>query len=220
MTTPLAVSGIVLAGGRSSRFRSGVSGGRGSPDASKLDADLGGVTVLDRTIDALAGVVGEIVVVGRPSARSGARSGERSGARFIEDDEPFSGPLAGLARGLDVATGALALAVGGDMPLLRPGVLGLLLARLARDPNLEAVTLEEGGVARPLPVALRRDAARDAARASLEAGSRSLRDLLSALRLGAVAEAKWRAIDPAGDTLLDVDAPADLDRARARLAGH
>jgi molybdopterin-guanine dinucleotide biosynthesis protein A len=195
----IGVSGIVLAGGRSSRF-----------GTSKLDADLGGMTVLDRTIERLQPLVDEVLVIGR--------TGARPGVRFIEDPRPFEGPLVGLAAGLDAAASDMILVVGGDMPLVQPGVLRLLAERLRMGSD-SAATLDDREGSRPLPMALRRAPARAAGAAAIEAGERSLRALLARLPASAVPEGQWQALDPEGDSLLDIDTPADLDRARGRMPG-
>jgi molybdopterin-guanine dinucleotide biosynthesis protein A len=46
----------------------------------------------------------------------------------------------------------------------------------------------------------------------LDAGRRSLRDLLASVRTVVVDEPTWTALDPERRTLFDVDEPADLDR--------
>src|SRR4051794_26592266 len=105
----MTVAAIVLAGGRSSRF-----------GESKLDAQPAGAAGLHPTIEAVQQVADEVLVVGRSGGPE---------ARFLEDPTPFEGPLAGLAVGLAASSSSVALVVGGDMPLLHPGVLGLLLER-------------------------------------------------------------------------------------------
>ncbi|MBI3751345.1 MAG: molybdenum cofactor guanylyltransferase [Chloroflexi bacterium] len=215
----MTTTGIVLAGGRSSRFGGdGRPVGDGSPlgnlhsaAASKLDADLGGRTVLDRTVDAVTAVCDEVLVVG-PAA------GDRSEVRYLPDAAPFEGPLAGLAVGLDGATGDVLLVVGGDMPLAGPEVLRLLVTRL--EGPVTAAVLDDGAGPRPLPMALRRDPAAAAASDAMHAGERSLRALLGRLDTVVLPIAEWRELDPALDTLLDIDTPADLERARARLAAR
>jgi molybdopterin-guanine dinucleotide biosynthesis protein A len=246
----IATTGVVLAGGRSSRFRGGPSGG------SKLDLDLAGATVLERTIAALAGVVDEVVVVGRSGAQvgssgarvgssgarvgsSGARvgsSGARVGSsgaqvgssgaqvpalariRYLDDREPYAGPLAGLLAGLEAAAGRTVVVAGGDMPLLRVNVLRLLMARLADPPLPDAAGLASGDDLQPLPLALRRDPARAAAVATLAADERSLRAFLGRLTRAVVPEAAWRALDPGGDTVRDIDTPGDLEVVRRAWA--
>lgn len=191
----MTVSAIVLAGGRAARF-----------DGDKLAAELEGRSVLELAIDAVRDVADEVLVVGR--------SGSSIGARYLADERPFEGPLGGLATGLHAARGDVALVVGGDMPRLLPGVLRLLLARLDAPGAATAAALEEGTSPRPLPLALRRDVAAEVAAACLAAGERSLRGFMRELPLRSVPEREWRALDPAGQTLADVDTRADLDGLR------
>lgn len=202
------ITAIVLAGGRSSRF-----------GADKLAAELDGASLLSRTIAAVEPIA-DIVIVAGPGPADG-RQASHVGASVVQDREPFEGPLAALAnvleRGIsDPATG-LAIVVGGDMPRLVPGVLAAMLDRLAADPELDAVLLETPGAARRqvLPLAVREDAAAGAARAALDAGDRSLRGFVGRMRTLELPVEEWRALDPAGETLADVDTPADLDRLRS-----
>ena len=46
----------------------------------------------------------------------------------------------------------------------------------------------------------------------LEAGRRSLRDLLAVVATVVVDEPTWTALDPERRTLMDVDEPTDMDR--------
>ncbi|MFH1475415.1 MAG: NTP transferase domain-containing protein, partial [Chloroflexota bacterium] len=123
------------------------------------------------------------------------------------------GPLAGLAAGLAAASHPLALLVGGDQPALQPALLRELLRRLTPDvagPPLDVVGLEEDGRLRPLPVALRVATTGPAAGVALAAGKRSLVGLFGRLRAGTLGPEQWRALDPAGDSLRDVDRREDL----------
>ena len=72
------------------------------------------------------------------------------------------------------------------------------------------MTLEVPGRVQPLPMALDVIAARAAAAAVLERGGRSLRDLLGELGATSIPAPVWRALDPAGATIVDIDRPADL----------
>jgi hypothetical protein len=51
--------------------------------------------------------------------------------------------------------------------------------------------------------------------AALAAGDTSIRALLGRVELRSLARAAWRATDPDGATLVDVDTPADLGAARS-----
>jgi len=227
-------TGIVLAGGRSTRF------GR-----DKLAEPIEGRTLLDLATEAVAAVVADVVVVvapgsdpfGRdqppsnqppsnqppsnpppsnpppsnppPSNPPPARPG--TSIRIAHDPEPFGGPLIGLLAGLEAASEPLALVVGGDMPGLRAEVLVLMLERLATSPDADAVALDDGGRVRPLPLAVRVGAGTSAAGSAVERGARSLHALLDGLRVAALPEPMWRAFDPAGETLRDIDHPGDLE---------
>jgi molybdopterin-guanine dinucleotide biosynthesis protein A len=98
------------------------------------------------------------------------------------------------------------IVVGGDMPTIVPAVLERLLASLDR--RQAAVLADER--ARPLPLAVRRSAASEAADRLLEDGERRLRALLERLDVEVLQEERWRQDDPDGETLRDVDVPDDL----------
>jgi molybdopterin-guanine dinucleotide biosynthesis protein A len=196
------VSGIVLAGGRSSRFGS-----------DKLVAAIDGSTLLDRAVAGLAAVATDIVVVTAPGAdRSIDPIDPIDGAvRFVADPERHGGPLVGLLAGLEIVDAPLVIVAGGDMPHLRPEVLGLLLRTLAAaDPSFGAVALRTRGALAPLPVAVRAGAATDAARRLIGDGERRLRSLFDHLATRVLEEGEWRPLDPDGATLRDVDVPSDL----------
>ena len=199
MTTAVAVTGIVLAGGRSSRFGS-----------DKLEAFFDGERLLDRSVAALAPVATEIVVVSEPASARAAPIRPGVPVHLVEDPEPFGGPLVGLLAGLEAAAEPLVLVVGGDMPSLRADVLRLLVSRLVNHPDRSVVTLAARGRVVPLPMALRTGAATDLARRLLGDGERRLRGLVERLPAIVIEEAEWRPLDPDGDTLRDVDRPADL----------
>lgn len=197
-TATSRIGAIVLAGGRSSRF-----------GTDKLAQPLDGRPLLHHAIDAVRAVASdvEVVVVTSPEGRPDVPSG----LRLARDTTAFEGPLAGLAAGMSALPPDVdrLLVVGGDMPTLVPAVLGRLLAAVEEE-AVELAALEDGGLARPLPTALRRAAAEPAARALLAAGERRLRALAGALRNVTIAEREWRAIDTVGATLRDVDVPEDL----------
>jgi hypothetical protein len=59
-------------------------------------------------------------------------------------------------------------------------------------------------------MAVRRDPALAAIDRLVVQGERRLGALIEALRTRTIAESTWRALDPDGDTLRDIDAEADL----------
>lgn len=205
------VTGIVLGGGRSTRF-----GG------DKLAALHRGRPLLHHAVQTVGGLCEAVVVVlaadrdrRDPVTDEAALAALVPGRlRVIRDPVEGEGPLAGLATGLGATTTEVALVAGGDMPDMVAAVLDDLLERLSIGSD-DAVGLDDGGGIRPLPVALRVRPARAAARDLIASGERSLRSLLATLAALGVDRATWAAIDPAGATLRDVDTPDDLaDRRR------
>jgi molybdopterin-guanine dinucleotide biosynthesis protein A len=96
------------------------------------------------------------------------------------------------------------------MPDLQTNVL-LEMLRVAYEAPADAVALQDRDRFRPLPCVLRVEPAERRARALLDAGHRALRDLLDASRVAVIDQATWRALDPDGRTLFDVDVPRDLE---------
>jgi molybdopterin-guanine dinucleotide biosynthesis protein A len=191
---------VILAGGTSRRF-----------GADKLAARLGdGRSVLTHAAEAAAAVADELVIVVAQGAPWPPDL--PAAARVVHDPEPDAGPLLGLAAGLDAITDGLALVIGGDMPVLEVGVLRLLIAAVATDPAMDAARLEfeDAPWASVLPCVVRREAARRACREAIASGDRRLRGALERLATATVPAAAWRALDPSGRTLIDIDRPADL----------
>jgi len=206
-------SAIVLAGGRSSRF--------GGP---KLEAELEGSSLLEHAIRAVAAVAREIVVAlpadSSASEPTLAAIPGNPEVRFVRDSHTNGGPLVGLATGLAATGGQRAIVVAGDMPRLRPAVLLAMLAALepaTAGPGRatpEAIVLTGDGLRRPLPVALRIEAARRAVEETLGAGERSLRAMLARLAVEELDPETWHRLDPHSETLIDIDGPADLEALR------
>jgi molybdopterin-guanine dinucleotide biosynthesis protein A len=99
--------------------------------------------------------------------------------------------------------------VAGDMPSLLPEVLQALARLLAADPVLAAAWLEAEPFA-PLPMAIRPAAVSGPIRDVLARERRALRALLDEVPGRALPASEWRALDPAGSTLVDIDTREDL----------
>ncbi len=189
------IGGLVLAGGRSSRF------GR-----DKLSQPVDGKPLLHHAIDALRPMTSEIVVAAAP----GEMPALADDVILVHDAVSFEGPLAGLLAGLAAAGAPIVVVVGGDMPTLSPAVIASMVAVLVTS-DAGAVVLEHEGGGRPLPMVLRREPGLARAAAMSAAGERRLRALAEALSAVVLPEVAWRAIDPDGRTLRDIDTEADLD---------
>ncbi len=194
MTQHQGITGIVLAGGAATRF-----------GADKVAASYEGRTLLQRVVDALEAACDEVIVVAAAAAEPDPGPRTRP-LRMLHDASPFPGPRAALLAGIDAAAYPAAVVAGGDMPWLRPAFLGMLAERLARG-DRAAVAPVLYGVLQPLPCALRVRAVRDAT----PAPDGSLLALLGRVGVAPLPELEWREVDPAGESLQDVDLPEDLE---------
>ncbi len=213
-------AGIVLAGGRSSRY-----------GADKLAASMpDGRSLLAWTVAAVAEACDSLLVVLDPT--SSVPWGLPVHAVALRDPSAFEGPVAGLAIALEWLAGPaapdaeqgddFAVVVAGDMPTLVPAVLRALIDALEQDApagglatapdcaRLEAELQRDGSTMAVFPFAVRRDPARAAVEAALRSDERRMRSVLGRLTTAVLATAEWRPLDPTGATLVDVDRPSDL----------
>jgi molybdopterin-guanine dinucleotide biosynthesis protein A len=164
--------------------------------------------LLHHAVLRLAEVCGDVVVVVAPDAVD-PKLPVGVPVRVARDATEGEGPLAGVYAGLLAVTTNVALVAGGDMPDLQTPVL-LEMLGVADEARVDAVALQEGDRARPLPCVIVAERAVDVAHTLLHSGRRSLRDLLDALHVAVIDEPTWHALDPLRQTLFDVDEPSDL----------
>ena len=190
------VGAVILAGGRSSRF------GR-----DKLAEPIDGRPMLEHVIERVRGMAADVIVVAAADAT--LRPGAVVDADIVRDERPYDGPLAGLSVGLRAVDPGVehVIVVGGDMPTLVPAVLRRLI--LALDGH-EAAVLADAERPRPLPLAIRRSVGSAAVERLLADGERRLRAILETLDVEVIPPQTWRADDPTGESLRDVDTPGDL----------
>ncbi|HEY7940933.1 MAG TPA: NTP transferase domain-containing protein [Candidatus Limnocylindrales bacterium] len=197
--------GLVLAGGRASRF-----------GADKLAVELAGRPVLHHALTAVAVVTGRVLVSLAHDAPRPVLPDLGRPIELVRDRSGDLGPLAGLAAALEAIAPAgdcRLLVVPGDAPSLPAPLLRGLLGALD---HADAAVLADGDDWRPLPCAVRTGAAGSVVRERLAGPHRSLRGVLLALRPSIVEETVWRAWDPEGAWRDDIDEPADIVRAAAR----
>jgi molybdopterin-guanine dinucleotide biosynthesis protein A len=198
------ITGIVLAGGRSSRM--------GSDKASLI---LDGASLLHRTAAALDAVVDEIVIVRAPG-QSIPLVKTRASLVVVQDAVEGEGPLFGIGTGLSAASAPIAIVVGVDHPFLRPPLLRLLADRVRA--GARWVLPIAGGRPQPLCSAFATDAL-DVVTRHLEAGARAPMAVAADLGMVRLSEDEWREADPDGLSFVDVDTPEEFEAARRRVSG-
>jgi len=199
----LNVTGIILAGGGSSRL------GR-----DKASEAVNGRPLLQWVADRLEQAAAEIVVV-RAAGQRLPSIETRKPLKTAEDILPGRGPLAGIHSGLQSASQDLAIAVGCDMPLLCVPLLRRL-CELAEGYDVVMPTRE--GQPQPLHAVYRRSCV-EAIESELRAGRLKVISFLGAVRVRYVGDDEWARYDGEGLSFFNVNREEDLQRAALLLGG-
>ncbi len=190
---------IVLTGGRSRRM------GR-----DKATLDVAGGTLLDRTLDGVPADI-DVVVAGPPVAVA------RSGVRFVQEDPPGGGPVAGLDAALALVTAPVVVVLATDLPLVGTLPAGLAQALLDGDDGDRApdavLAVDASGRPQQLCAAYRVDALRRAIADNGPANGAAMRSVVDRLRtstLSTMALREVRGETVEVDPTWDIDTPEDL----------
>lgn len=136
----VALHGLLLAGGRSSRM------GR---DKASLVLGSGGLTQAGRSLGLLRHFCGPVFLSLRDGQPIPSGAGD---APVLRDVPGVAGPLSGVLAALREAPGAAWLVMACDLPLVGPGVLARLAARYAEDPSLPFVAYASASDGLPEPL--------------------------------------------------------------------
>lgn len=126
-------TGVVLAGGRSSRMGS---------DKALMPLHPGGPSLLDHALDRLAPLVDDLLVIGHPEQHG------HVGPFVIADDQPGKGPLGGLVTAMRYAGQDKLLVLAVDMPNVDEALLLRLMEGLGN--FTDAVIPRHDGRVEPL----------------------------------------------------------------------
>ncbi|MFZ1692426.1 MAG: molybdenum cofactor guanylyltransferase [Flavobacteriales bacterium] len=182
-------TGVVLAGGRSSRM------GR---DKALIEID--GRSLLDRALDKLDAHCAELLVIGEPGKYG------HVGPFVIADEWPGKGPLGGIATAMRYASNDKLLVIACDMPALNDRLFELLKAQLGN--ATDAVVLRHEGLIEPLAAAYQRSA-QPAFRRCVELDVLKMSDALSQVRTSHVEVIPGRDAWPE-DLFRNINAQGDL----------
>ncbi len=138
----MAISGIVLAGGKGLRL------GR-----DKVLEVVGNRSLLERAVLHLSSLASDIIIV-TATAQSFPQFTDYPRLRIVTDTYPGKGPLGGIYAGLAVSDSFHNLVVACDMPFLNQGLLRYMI-QLA--PNFDLVIPRVGDMVEPLHAVYSRD---------------------------------------------------------------
>lgn len=173
----------------------------------KLALEVGGIPIVRRVYTALASNCDEVLVVG-------SRKYRLYGGRNLPDLRPGEGPLAGIEAGLSEARNRPVFVAAGDLPFLSAGLVGYLLEIVAGEEAMVALPRHAGSL-HPLCAAYDREVLPEV-RAALDTGERAVRAFVEACdRVRYVGDEELRRFGDPEVLLMNVNSPADLERARA-----
>ena len=186
-------TGVLLAGGRASRL--------GGVPKGLLRVE--GEPIAARSLRLFASIFDASMIV------AGEGSPYRSMSAPVEADRvPGKGAPGGVHAGLSAAATEWIFAAACDMPFLRAEPIRFLAARRQ---GAAAVLVRSGGRLQPLHAFWSR-ACLPVLERMLAEGNPSLLDLAAAVPVRVVEEAEWRAVDPDGRALENVNTPEDVER--------
>lgn len=200
-------SGVIVAGGRSTRF-----GG-----ADKALAELAGTAMIRRVADRVAGVVDELIVNCRPDqtpAITEVMAEYPLPVTYAEDEIPDRGPVAGIRNGLDAATGPYAFVVGCDRPFTDPTLVSYLFDTVegydAAIPRLDSQWLQTTQAVYHV------DSMAAACSNSLEGTNPSIRDPVTALDYLVLDESELATVTDL-DSFENINTRSEFESAQKRL---
>ena len=197
---------FILAGGRSSRM------GR-----DKAWLELAGLPLVLRIARAVEPLVASVTVIGPPERFESvglAAIPDRIPARAASG-ESSCGPLGGIVTALNATQCSWNLVLACDLPYITTAWLEWLLGRASASQvsGAQAVVPERASGVEPLAAVYRKECAQVLAEA-LGRGVRKVSEALRDLRVARIPEAEWRALDPEGNVLANMNTPEEYARAR------
>jgi molybdopterin-guanine dinucleotide biosynthesis protein A len=200
-------SGIVLAGGFSSRF--------GQDKGLTL---LAGKPLIKHVLNSLENVAEEIIVV--VSSKAQIKKYEKlvsSSCKVLVESADLHGPIAGAMTGFEAASGECSLLLPCDTPFVSPDVLSLL-AELCINRNA-AIPRWPNCYVEPLQAAYRNKPAAEAAAKALCTGETKMQAMVNKLNgVRYVSTLVIEELDSGLKTFFNVNTPLDLRKAETMLS--
>ncbi|KJR99946.1 MAG: hypothetical protein VR68_07800 [Peptococcaceae bacterium BRH_c4a] len=190
----MKISGIILAGGKSSRM-----------GKNKALLEIDGLTLIERVAAIMSGVCSEIIIAGDSSGTL-----NKTGYRSVPDIYPGCGPLSGIHAGLSAARNQYSFIIACDMPFVDEKLMRKIIDQ-AED-SYEAVILKTGKFYEPLFSLYGKGYVR-AAEASIEKGVYKVTASLSLVRWKTVSVDVDEMPD-LGKCLLNINTPGEYEKAR------
>jgi molybdopterin-guanine dinucleotide biosynthesis protein A len=193
----LTISGIVLAGGQSSRL-----------GTDKSLVNVKGKPLIEQIVGKLARLSDDVLIVTNSPQRY-----NHLGARLAGDIYPGKGALGGIYSGLRAAANVYSLVVACDMPFLNLNLLRYMIL-LAREHDV--VIPRIGGFSEPLHAIYSKSCLEPIDRL-LDRGGLKIIDFFSEVQVRYVEEDEIDIFDPQHLSLFNVNTPSDLEVMKKRV---
>jgi len=193
----LEVNGIVLAGGKSARFKK-----------NKLFEVVGGQALLERVVSRLRFLKSKIIIVKAEGQDVPALQGPD--LLVVTDILPGKGPLGGIYTGLAASDSPRSLIVAGDMPFLNQPLLEYMIGVSA---GFDLVIPRIGELVEPLH-AVYSQSCLTPIRKLLEQGELSVRKLFMQLKIRYIEQAEVERFDLQHLSFFNINVSQDIERAR------
>jgi molybdopterin-guanine dinucleotide biosynthesis protein A len=187
----LTVSGIVLAGGQSSRL-----------GMDKCFINVNGQSLIEHIIAQLARLSDDVIIVTNSSEKY-----DHLGARLVSDIYPGKGALGGIYSGLRAAANAYSVVVACDMPFLDLNLLRYMIL-LAR--GHDVVIPRIGGLTEPLHAIYSKNCLKPIDHLLAQGGFKII-DFFPEVQVRYVEEGEVDIFDPHHLSFFNVNTPSDLE---------
>jgi len=191
------ISGIILAGGRNTRF-----------PIQKGFIRIGGVPIIERNLGIMRSLFQDVMIsTNMPELYF------YLGAPLVGDVLPSRGPLTGIYSALINSRNPAVFVIACDMPFVEAGVISLVCGKYresTRKERFDAAIPVFGGRPQPL-FGIYSSAALPALEDGIKNDKVSLKLFLSEIRTLYIEEAEVRAVDPQGKSFVNINTVDDFD---------
>jgi len=201
MTNP-AITGVILAGGRNSRFD--------GKDKSQLV--IGGQRILDRLCAIFSDCFDEVIIVTNDPLRYLERD-----VKIVSDLLPLRSSLTGLYTGLFYARHPHAFMAACDTPFLKREMVELVVGKIDRETDIVMPQTSAG--MEPLCAAYSKNCLKPAEQ-HLQQEKLKIQLALGRCRMKKIPESVLKDVDPELESFFNVNNPEDLRKAKEMAANH
>jgi molybdopterin-guanine dinucleotide biosynthesis protein A len=189
------VTGVVLAGGKSSRM-----------GFNKAFIEFGGKRLIEATVDCLAGLFPEVLIIANDLDRYAYL-----GVKVIPDLIPDSGSLGGIYTGLSAASHPMCFFAACDMPFLNANLITLLVREAE---GWDVVVPRVAGELQPMHAVYAKSCL-PFVKEAIDTGILKIARFFPKVKVKTIEEPALRAVDPHLLGFMNVNTPLELETAEA-----